>query len=244
MRLKPSVLLGALLFLIRASSEAMVTDVHAQQISDKLPEYRCPGIAVVVTGASNEERRLICAAAKQADGLFGQCGLTNTPLIQVQIQTKPPHVCGVDAFASFDAQSQSIKLVNKAACHRLAISNPAYSVLPFADFYKSLVVHEIAHQIFRSHLKGKVVSRATHEYVAYAIQIVSMPQEVRTQFLERVRRGPTSNLDPFVDMVLLMSPTYFAAMAYDHFSAPGHGCRILQGVLRGTIEFPTNDLLE
>jgi uncharacterized protein DUF6639 len=116
--------------------------------------------------------------------------------------------------------------------------------LPFADFYKSLAVHEIAHQIFRSHLKGKTVSRATHEYVAYAIQIASMPHKVRTQFLDPIRRAPSSNLNPFVDMVLLMSPTYFAAMAYDHFSAPGNGCRILQGVLQGTIEFPTNDLLE
>ena len=244
MRLKLSVLLGTLLFLICASSEAVVTDVLAQEIGDKLPDYRCPGITVEVTGASNEERRLICAAAKQAEKLFGQCGLTNMPPIRVHVTTKPPHVCGVDAFASFDAEAQSIRLVNKAACRRLAVANQAYSVLPFADFYKSLVVHEIAHQIFRSHLKGKVVSRATHEYVAYAVQIVSMPQEVRSQFLKEIRRAPTSNLDPFVDMVLLMSPTYFAAMAYDHFAAPGNGCRILQGVLRGTIEFPTNDLFE
>lgn len=236
--------IGPLLVLNCANSDAVAKGMLVKQISDKLSEHRCRGMPVDVIGATTEERQLICAASEQAAGLFKQCGLANMPLMRVQVTKEPPHVCGVDAFGSFDANAQSIRLVNTSACRRLAIANPTYALLPFVQFYKSLAVHEIAHQMFRSHLKGKAVSHATHEYVAYAIQIASMPLKVRTQFLDAIRREPPSDLSPFVDMVLLMSPAYFAAIAYDHFSAPGNGYRIIRGVLQGTIEFPANDLLE
>jgi hypothetical protein len=85
-----SFLLGTILFLICANSEAGAEDILAEQISDKLSEHRCSGIAVEVISDSTEERPLICAAAKQAAGLFQQCGLANMPLIRVQVTTTPP----------------------------------------------------------------------------------------------------------------------------------------------------------
>ena len=84
----------------------------------------------------------------------------------------------------------------------MAKSNPAHASLPFLKFHESLVAHEVAHQIFRSHLGGRTVSLATHEYVAYAMQIASMPLGVRKAFLKPLNSKAPDNLEPFVDVVL------------------------------------------
>ena len=182
--------------------------------------------------------------AKHAVNLLGQCGLEAPPHIRVMIEKKPLNVCGVDAFGSFDAEAQYIRLVNKQTCKKMTSVNSAYAGLSFDEFFKSLTVHEMAHVIFRHRLNGRRVSRATHEYIAYAIQIASVPTTVRAEFLNSFTREPPTDLSPFVDILLLMSPEHFGVLAYDHFSAPDNGCRILTGIVKGQVEFPTLEELE
>ena len=201
-------------------------------------------VTVELVGASHEERQLVREGAKRAVNLLGQCGLEAPPLIRVMIEKKPLNVCGVDAFGSFDAESQSIRLVNKQTCAKMISVNSAYAGLSFDEFFKSLTVHEMAHVIFRHRLNGRRVSHATHEYVAYAIQIASFPTAVRAEFLKLFTREPPTDLSPFVDILYLMSPEHFGVLAYDHFSAPDNGCRILTGIVKGQVEFPTLEELE
>lgn len=104
-----------------------------------------------------------------------------------------------------------------------------------------MVAHEVAHQIFRSHLGGRTVSLATHDYVAYAMQIASMPLGVRKAFLKPLNSKAPDNLEPFVDVVLFMPPEAYGSLAYAHFSKPGNGCRILREVIEGKISFPSSD---
>jgi hypothetical protein len=201
-------------------------------------------VTVELVGASHEERQLVREGAKRAVNLLGQCGLEAPPLIRVMIEKKPLNVCGVDAFGSFDAESQSIRLVNKQTCAKMISVNSAYAGLSFDEFFKSLTVHEMAHVIFRHRLNGRRVSHATHEYVAYAIQIASFPTAERAEFLKLFTREPPTDLSPFVDILYLMSPEHFGVLAYDHFSAPDNGCRILTGIVKGQVEFPVLEELE
>ncbi len=204
-------------------------------------EMSCSEQKADVSGASAEEQRVVCAAVKRATELFGQCDFTDLPRVRVQVSKEPINVCGGDAFGSFDAERQAIRIVDTATCRKMANSNAAYASLPFSEFYQSIVVHEIAHQFFRSHLKDKKASHAAHEYVAYALQIASLPPRARNQLLNSFPDEPPEDLAPFVEMLLLMSPMYFGVLAYHHFSAPGNGCRVLQEIVRGEIEFPSSD---
>lgn len=201
-------------------------------------------LKINLIGASAEEQHVIRTGAEHAIELFAQCGLKALAPIRIQIEKEAIDICGVDAFGAFDTAAQTIRLVRPEACREMAKTNPAYASLPFRKFYESLVVHEVAHQIFRSHLGGRSVSLATHEYVAYALQIASMAPEVRQAFLKPLNSKPPDDLAPFVDMVLLMSPETFGALAYAHFSKPGNGCRILTEIIEGKISFPSSDELD
>jgi Family of unknown function (DUF6639) len=237
--------IGATLGILAASflmpCTAMAGNGRDDASKGKSLETSCLEQKADVLGASTEERTVVCTAVKKTTKLFRQCGFMKLPRIRVQVEKEPVNVCGVDAFGSYDAQRQTIRIVDATTCEKMAKVNAAYASLPFGELYQSIVVHEIAHQFFRSHLKDKKASHATHEYIAYAMQIASMPPQVRDQLLNSFPREPPEDLGPFVDMLLLMSPMYFGVLAYDHFSAPGNGCRVLQEIVRGEIEFPSSD---
>ena len=223
-----------------ATAVSQQTSLHNKRLSgapSSIPE-------IAITGASAEELAVIRSGAERSIELFAQCGLEALDPIRVQVENDAIGVCGVDAFGAFDTKAQTIRLASTKACRAMAKTNPAYASLPFIKFYESIVVHEVAHQIFRSHIGERSVSLATHEYVAYALQITSLPPDVRQTFLKPLNTKPPADLSPFVDMVLLMSPETFGALAYAHFSEFGNGCRILTEIIEGKISFPSSEEFE
>jgi Family of unknown function (DUF6639) len=159
--------------------------------------------------------------------------------MRVRIDPKPLDVSGIHVFASFDSKDKVIRIVDLTTFAHMAITELPSSVLPLNEFYRSLIVHEMSHQILRANLESKKIPRTAHEYVAYSIQLSSMPVEARQRFLSLFKRGPPAGLAPFVDGMLYLAPQHFGALAYDHFSAPGNRCRILRGIVQGRVQFPS-----
>lgn len=124
---------------------------------------------------------------------------------------------------------------------REIVPRDAYALLPRAVLCESIIVHEVAHAIFWQNLGGRKVPRSAHEYVSYVVQIQTLPSDARTEFLRPFARTPRPDLSLFSDVLLAFAPHYFAALAYDHFSDPGNGCRIINGILSGETRFPEVD---
>ena len=199
----------------------------------------CANGRTQVSGATSNELALICPAAEDAELFLQDCGLRLPGEHWVEIVRKSIELGGVATFGCFDAGGNVIRILDYAGCSEAAAKNEAYALLPADEFYKSIVIHEVAHQVFRHNLGKRKLSHAAHEYVAYAVQISLMPKAVRNRFLAPIRRSPPSDLSPFGDMLLLMAPKVFAAMAYDHFSVPGNACEALHGLIKGKQELQT-----
>lgn len=221
------------------SQIVIAAEAGSKAVTRSAPAVACNDVAVDVAGAAPEEKALICSAAQRSIEFFRQCDLHSPQRIRIEVVAGALEVCGVDVFGSYDAKDQTVRLVDLQRCATMAGEMQEYRALPPEKFYRSIVVHEVAHNIFRTVLEGRDYPHATHEYVAYAAQISSMPSEVRRTYLKAIPRPPPSDLSHFVDMVLMLAPARFSAMAYDHFAAPGNGCRILRGLVAGRIEFPT-----
>jgi hypothetical protein len=112
-----------------------------------------------------------------------------------------------------------------------------YDELPRIDFYRSLIVHEIIHGAMHQNLKRAATSHAAYEYPAYALQIESLPSNVRDAFLQSSigdRVGRDNSV--FNDTVLFFDPFYFAARAYKHFKTSPDGCANLTALLDGEVD--------
>jgi uncharacterized protein DUF6639 len=200
-------------------------------------QERCTGAAIDVTAPAAEERRLVCSAASDALQLLGRCGISLQRPLQVHILNEVRHPLSGPIFGLFDTKQERVLVTQEARLPSLARGTP-YDALPKIDFYRSLIVHEVVHGVMHQNLKRPATSHAAYEYPAYALQIESLPSNVRDMFLQSSigDRGGRDN-SIFNDTVLFFDPFYFAARAYKHFKSTANGCANLTALLDGEVSF-------
>ena len=199
-----------------------------------LAQERCGEAPVDVASASSDERNLACSAAGDAIHLLSRCKIYLRTPLRVEITKEVLHPISKVALGFFDAKRQKIFVAQIANVPSLIRGTP-YGELPPRDFYKSLIVHEVVHAIMHQNYERQPMTRAAHEYPAYALQIESLPAEVRETFLRSMNAGADALL--FNDMVLAADPFYFAARAYEHFRASANQCAQLIALLEGEVAF-------
>jgi hypothetical protein len=161
--------------------------------------------------------------------------ITATPL-DIEISRLVRNPLGGAIFARFDIKQEVVFVTQYANAAALAEGTP-YSEFPLADFYRSLVVHEVVHGVMYQNYERQPSSRAAVEYPAYALQLASLPPSVRNKFLQSFNDGPDKSELVFNDMILGFDPYYFAARAYEHFAASPGGCGRLLSLLDGEVDF-------
>jgi hypothetical protein len=191
-----------------------------------------------VTAPSLQERQLACSAASDALRLLGRCNIALKRPLQVEIQSEVRHPFNGAIFGLFDTKRDRVLITQSANIPALVRGTP-YEGLPRDDFYRSLIVHEITHGVLHQNLKRPATSHAAHEYPAYALQLESLPAQVREKFLQSFDENIIkSDASLFNDTILSFDPFFFAARAYHHFKAAGGaGCVHLRALLQGEVTF-------
>lgn len=205
--------------------------------SQALPaEDRCVGLGVDVTASSAGERQLACSAAGDAIALLGRCEIRLQRPLRLKIQSEVRHPLNGPIFGLLDTKRELVLVTQQSNIPSLAKDTP-YASLPAVDFYRSLIVHEVVHGVMHQNLTRAATTHAAYEYSAYALQIASMSEAVREQFLLNFDTGDINAQFLFNDIVLFFNPYFFAARAYIHFRDAADGCAHLQGLLRGDAGF-------
>lgn len=105
--------------------------------------------------------------------------------------------------------------------------------IPANEHFDSIVVHELTHALLDQSLWQSTAHRVDHEYIAYAMQIESMTEPGRDQFIANTGLNGPIEVGHFNEFTLDMSPSVFAAKSWLHFSSPGNGCEFAGQIVRG-----------
>jgi hypothetical protein len=198
---------------------------------------RCPGAAVDVTAASSDIRQLACSAAGHALELLGPCGIALRRPLPVEILSEVRHpFSGDPIFGFFDARLERVLVTDEANVAALVKGTP-YAELPRRAFYRSLIIHEVTHGVMHQNLTRQPTTHAAYEYPAYALQIASLPADLRSKFLQSIPGRVRPGEFVFNDAILFFDPFFFAAQAYEHFQGVGDGCAHLTELLGGDASF-------
>lgn len=201
----------------------------------------CPSadIEIRVSAASVPERTLVCSGTRQALDLLALCGIRSRETIDVRIRPEVHHPLAGQIFGYFDLRERHIVIASLDGLPALMDGTP-YAGLPPADFYKSLVVHEVVHSVMHQNLGAGVHTQASYEYPAYALQIASLPGAAREQFMKAFDSERLERPIPLNDTILSFAPYLFAARAYNHFITSADGCLLLREALKGEIDIGTD----
>ena len=196
------------------------------------PGEHCPvpEHAIVVTGAHEDDRALICAGAQQALDLLARCEITPREAIHIRVQREVRHPLAGLIFGYYDLGARHIALAQLTSIPTLMQGTP-YEGIPHRAFFQSLAVHEIVHSVMHQNLGQSAQNHAAYEYPAYALQIASLPAEARALFLRAFDGERIRKVAPFSDTILAFAPYFFAARAYEHYVGSPDGCGRLRALM-------------
>jgi hypothetical protein len=196
----------------------------------------CPDLLVNVAGSSETERNVVCVAADYAIASLEACAILQRQPINIELSDVVRSPFGSQIFGRLDLQNDLVLLTRFEAVRPLVRETP-YRSFALAEFYRSMVVHEIVHAIMNQNYRRRPSSRAAWEYPAYAIQLESLAAETRESFLfTRSANSPADSM-PLNDIILGFDPYLFAARAYNHLASSQSRCAKLRDLLGGDPDF-------
>ncbi len=198
---------------------------------------RCDDFDIRVIAPDTELEDQICAAVLRGKSLLESCHLVQIHPLVIRVRREGAQS---GLLAHFNPQKDQIVLPPPRALAENLAKESAYRVIPTDHLYDSFVVHELAHAFFAKTKCGLETCRAGHEYIAYAMQLDSLPEKSRALFLAEVPSQGNVDFDKFSDFYHDLMPESFAVDAWRHFSEPGHGCEFIGDILSGEVSFSSD----
>lgn len=189
----------------------------------------------------------ICERANWAIDQMDRCGFSIQQKLIVEVVDEVKHPCGIPVVGHFDSVEFRVKVASPDQCRQLLRTEATPAKVDFDAVYGSIFVHEVVHAAFWKQLdqsQHEPVSAMATEYVAYAFQILSLPEADRCSLLAAFPRSPPKDLGPFNYFALQISPLRFATNAYRHFMSVDDRCQFLRAIISGEVEFDDWDQYE
>ena len=200
----------------RNAGAAVCRDLH--------PEVRVAAEAPADVAAA-------CRGAARALAFLAAHDITASRPIRIQVVDAIDYLNGAPVAGIYDRRAQVVKVLARSAFAASSVGATVFSVGLNDDLYASVFAHEVAHAVVDQHLRGRDVSPAAHEYVAYAVQLSTLPATVREHVLAQFPGGGFTAPEEINTIVLAMDPHRFAAKAYRHFHRGEHAPAGLAAVL-------------
>jgi hypothetical protein len=204
--------------------------------TDQIAQAACAQLPIVISGPVEDDRKLACLGAHLAIDLLGRCDILLHRPLRLEIAEQIVHPLGRPVLALFDVVKERI-LVRSSQRVAGLVSNTPFAAVSPREFYVSIVVHEVVHGVLQQSSEGRLLSHIANEYLAYALQIESLPANARRAFLLSFPNGPSTADLLFSDVMLSLDPYLFAARAYEHFSAFADRCGLVKSLLDGDPSF-------
>ena len=198
-------------------------------------ERRCLGSNTTVYADSVYETYLACAGAADAVAFLSRQGLTVDTVMWIDVlDTVFLHKDKNPSFrilGQFDPRQNRILVTSIDGQRAMAMEKPIFGVPYDLALFRSVVAHEVAHAIADDNFQVTEPTRLAHEYIAYIVQLATMPPRLRQQVLDH---HPVPGFETEVEinpMIYGLNPDVFAVKAYRHYFKPGVGVAFMQTLL-------------
>ena len=188
-------LLAATVSATPAAAQVSAPQTGLSAPTDQIAQAACAQSTIVISGPVEDDRKLACSGAHLAIELLGRCGISLHRPLRLEIAEQIVHPFGRPVLAFFDVAEERI-LVRSSQRVAAAVSNTPFAAVSPREFYVSIVVHEAVHGVLQQNSEGSLLSHIANEYLAYALQIESLPANARRAFLLSFPNRPQPGRSP------------------------------------------------
>lgn len=183
-------------------------------------ELQCKDSTIVVQGAERQSVQDGCEAVSNAARFFESSGLSMPNGVKITIvDGQPTPFLGVHETGNYDSRQNAIRvLAYQPAVKATEKNEPGLGRIVSRTHWQSYIAHELTHAAIHASCDNACPSRAIHEYVAAVAQIVSLPNEQRSELLKLYRDlEPFHQLSEITEIYYAINPHYFAVKSYKHY---------------------------
>lgn len=202
-------------------------------------EMTCQPAGVHVEAARIEDADRVCEAVQVAQSVFDGCGLPGIPSgLRINVVEELRQGC----VALYHCGENWIETLAPDAMQQRRLPGSAFAWLGIEDYYRSVIVHELAHAVFDELPCPFEACVAAAEYVGFVLQVMSLSPEQQKTFEEHAGLDRKISRDELNAMYLFLAPHKFAQKAWTHAKQRGDVCAYLSQVIDGTFLFDREPL--
>lgn len=201
----------------------------------------CSDPAISAMAPREADRTMVCQMAVRAKLLLERCDLTLPKPVEFALVDSGDELEMAGYLGHYSPRNDRVSLLSASELIELLGEDSAFRALPEDHLFESIVVHEMTHAFIVPTECGRRICRPAHEYIAYALQIESLPEASRNMLLAAIPATEDRELSYFSSFLLDIAPEHFAVEAWRHFSMEGNGCEFIASVLREDVQFPMDD---
>lgn len=194
----------------------------------------CGTTDVSISGGTADLRTEACNTVASSRALFDQCNMRPFPsnlhieiIDEIDANCVGLYHCGV----------HSIEVLSPKAMEAALSPDSIYEFMPTRDYFHSVITHELSHATYDGVSCPFETCVATNEYVAYSMQILSLPPHVRAMLETDVDWPRVIHRDEINPMILYMAPDVFALKAWQHFLQQDDACGLVEQIMDGQYYF-------
>lgn len=199
----------------------------------------CSVVAILASAPTQVERIQLCQIAARAKSYLERCNIVQPVPVEIAIVENADDAKMTGYLGHYSPQEEKILLLPADDMKAAMADDNAFRMLPDDHLFASIVVHEMAHAFIVPTECGMRICRPAHEYISYAMQIDSLPEDSRDSLLSAFPATPDRDLSYFSMFLLEIAPERFAVEAWRHFSQPGNGCEFIESILTEDTQFPS-----
>ncbi len=197
-----------------------------------LAQIACPEVAFSIT-AEPELAPQMCAIAADALDSLSTCNIDLDRPLHIEIVESLPTGC----LGEYHCGQDRITLLSPEAVSRELNDDHPLRRIDAETYLTSILVHELAHAALESMPCPFASCVASQEYVAYAMQMRSLPAQARFALLTRPTLNRTIMDDEINPIIAQMAPDLFMQKAWLHFSQQEDPCGFIQQIAEGAFLF-------
>ncbi len=200
----------------------------------ELRAARCAGGLVTVIAQMPADRAAACAGAENAIAVLDRLDLPVLNPLVVHVVDEITIMHGASALGTFDAKTRLVKALARSA-YSVGSTDEAVLGLPFDDvLHESVFAHEVAHAVFHQHEDTIPLSPVAHEYVAYSVQLTTLPEDHRRRILDRFAVSAFTDVTQVNATLFAFDPNGFGIKAYLHFRDAADQHAVLRSLVRAS----------
>ena len=193
----------------------------------------CKGIPVTVTADDSSLAAQTCIATQSVLARLSQCHVRLRQPVKIEIVTDLPSSC----LGLYHCGENHIEVLSPEAALATRTEDSVFSPLTKQEFFASILAHELTHAAYDATPCPFGDCAATAEYLAYAMQIMTLPPDKRDEIETGFEITRTISRDEINPMILYMAPDVFIRKSWGHLTQRENSCAYVKQIMEGKILF-------